>query len=151
MTDIVTPTIGDVVYTTDSVTTPALLRPMAVTRLRVDDAHQLRVFIWPDMATLQKATGHDDAGACWKAPEIVAHVDGDGNISIITRLVGSLHFYNNGFGGGVFAHELQHFIQDWIAVGSIDIIDPEAVPTLAGDLTDAFWIWFYDHFKVNNS
>ena len=103
------------------------------------------------MATLQRATGYDDAGACWKSPEIVTYVDGDGNISIVTRLVGNLHFYNHGFGGGVFAHELQHFIQDWIAVGGIDTVDAEAVPTLAGDLTNAFWTWFYDHFKADNS
>ncbi len=122
---------------------PTAPRPLAVTRFPVDGSHYLRVFVWPDIATLQKATGYDDAGACWKSPEIAIR-DGE----IVTRLVGNLHFYNDGFGAGVFAHELQHFIQDWITIGGIDDTDDEAVPTLAGDLTKAFWTWFYDHFKV---
>ena len=121
----------------------ATRRPLAITRLQVDPAHVLRVFVWPDIESLQRATGYDDAGACWKSPEIVTRDD-----EIVTRLVGSLHFYNNGFGAGVFAHELQHFIQDWISIGGIDDTDSEAVPTLTGNLTATFWSWFYDHFKV---
>jgi hypothetical protein len=41
-------------------------------------------------------------------------------------------------------HELQHFIQRWI---EIDTSEPEAAPTLAGNLSKEFWCWYYDTSK----
>ena len=121
---------------------------LARTRLPIRGRHYLEVVVWPDHATLQEATGHPDATAYWDAPVTRIWVGADGKTEIKTRRVGTLHFYNDGFGAGVFAHELQHFIQDWIEVGGIDTTDPEAVPTLAGDLTNKFWNWFYENFAV---
>lgn len=123
------------------------LTPLADTKLEVDGEHTLRVCIWPDIDALQAATGKPDAEAYWEAPAMRLWVGADGETTVLTEAVGTLHFYNNGFGAGVFAHELQHFIQDWISIGGIDTNDPEAAPTLTGDLTNKFWAWFYDQFE----
>ena len=121
--------------------------PLATTLLKVNDYHRLRIFVWPDIDTLQRATRDPGAGAKWERPEIRIWYGDDGTVRIVNRIIGRLHFYVNGFGAGVFAHELQHFIQDWIELKGIDVASPEAVPTLVQELTTAFWTWFYETFK----
>jgi hypothetical protein len=121
-------------------------RPLLVSRLDVDETHRLRVFIWKDRADLQTATGQHDAGAYWHSPELHVFIDEEGIlVDVYNRLVSTLHFYQGGFGAGVVAHELQHFIQSWVEIGAVG--EGEAVCELAGRLTRDFWDWFYRHFE----
>jgi hypothetical protein len=126
-------------------------RPLATTSLKVDDYHLVKFMIWPDIDSLQEATGQPDAGGYWESPEIRIHVDKDGSVTVINKVVSTIHLYIKGFGAGVFAHELQHFIQFWISLGVISKEDEEAIPNLAMSLTSDFWNWFYDTFKEEKS
>jgi len=69
------------------------------------------------------------------------------------KVVGEIHLTQKRFGAGVFAHELQHFISWWCNVKDLDPMEEhwEVVPKLAGDLTNEFWIWFYDNFKPEST
>jgi hypothetical protein len=123
--------------------------PLITTLLKVNSYHRLKVFIWPDIETLQKATKAPGAEGKWERPTLRVWNGDDGTTEIKSRIVGRIHLYIDGFGAGIVAHELEHFIQDWIELEGIETDDPESVPTLAGSLTNQFWNWFYEHFEEN--
>ena len=118
------------------------MRPLIVTRFSVDESHWLRVFIWPDRDSLEAATGMEETTAYWHSPNIYTQKG-----KVFNRLVSTIHFHIGGIGAGTFAHELQHFIQFWISLGQINDFIEEDVPKLAGDLTNRFWVWFYENFQ----
>jgi hypothetical protein len=68
-----------------------------------------------------------------------------GGITILTRIFGEINLVKGAFGAGIFAHELQHFLAQWYTINNWDIIGKhwEKAAYLAGDLTTAFWNWFY--------
>ena len=124
------------------------MRPLAITRLPVvPDKHFLRVFIWPSEEDLCAATRRECA-AYWNAPTTHVWVDDNGNTDVLDRLVSDLHFSVGRIGGGIVAHELQHFIQHWIDIGQVDLENEEAAPKVAGDLTYLFWTWWHNSFTV---
>ena len=75
---------------------------------------------------------------------------GDGDL--ISRKLGELHFVNGEFGAGIFAHELQHFLTNWVVLleWEKDLLKErfEEIAYLAGDLTREFWECFYKRFAV---
>ena len=121
------------------------MRPLAITRLPVvPDKHFLRVFIWPSVEDLNGMTGYHDIGALCGLPDTYMSAEGE----IWNRVVADLHFSVEKIGAGIFAHELQHFVQHWIDLGQVDLEDDEAAPKVAGDLTYGFWTWWHNSFTM---
>ncbi len=117
---------------------------IAEKRLTVEDNAFLYVYIWDGLSSMNSFTGLDgNYKACYKAP-----TGNDGK-----DVCGTIHLVNGEFGGGLFAHELQHFIQAWIANNGMDPAgkDWETIPQLVGDLTNQFWVWFTDVFQVGDA
>lgn len=133
-------------------------RPLAIINLHPDEKHRVRVFIWGDKEDMYKALhgdifagsvlsdGEDDYGAYFGAPAI--RLNGESG-EIISRLVGNIHIPLENVGAGVFAHELQHFIQHWISLsrwdgGADEYWEP--IADLAGGMTTEYWVKFYEKF-----
>ena len=104
---------------------------LANMELDVGDKAYLDIFIWPDVVSMREFTQQSGkCMACYNAGEI--------------------HLVEGEFGAGIFAHELQHFIQDWISKNDLDPMNGswEEIAYLAGDMTTDFWNWFYDNFEL---
>ena len=70
---------------------------------------------------------------------------------LVNRKLGEIHLVNGEFGAGVFAHELQHFLVDWIKAmkWTRGLLKKywEDIAYMAGDLTTEFWNNFYENFE----
>ncbi len=113
-------------------------------KLNVNRGFHLSIYIWKDFESMYKNI--DDE------PDYLAHYIGlPYRINLETEepeleeKVGEIHLVESKFGAGVFAHELQHFILDWIDIWGLD--DDEAICTIAGKMTTDFWNTFYEHFE----
>ena len=64
---------------------------------------------------------------------------------------GEIHLWINMLGAGYFAHELQHFMDDFETATEKQPLDNEAnerMAWLAGELTAEFWTKFYERFEM---
>ena len=123
--------------------------PIAAHRLVVDSRHHVTVSIYGTLKAMRESTrgktkGRDHYGLFFGPPLTIGPRG-----AIAEREVGQIYLVANRFGAGVFAHELQHFLQHWIEINGWDPVGSEweTVAHLAGDMTARFWIWFYDSFE----
>lgn len=66
------------------------------------------------------------------------------------RQFGEIHLWTKWMGAGYFAHELQHFMEDYRFCTEKHPLDDRAnerMAYLAGDLTAQFWTKYYEHFQ----
>jgi hypothetical protein len=111
--------------------------------LRIDSRHKLAVYVWPTVARLRKAwrdSDHSDATgtlAFWRSKRIRISARG----SVVSELIGSIHLPLGKFGAGIFAHELQHFMDFWSSC--VSGRDNEYLPGIAGRMTSEFWRKYY--------
>jgi hypothetical protein len=131
-------------------------KPIAICRLRVPPRHRLTVFVWK---TKREMLHYANSGrgnklghatrAFFRPPTLHIRIGPRGGITVLNKGVGEIHLIHNGFGAGIFAHELQHFLNFWFINNDWDITGRhwERSAYLAGDLTNAFWAWFYDTFE----
>jgi len=64
------------------------------------------------------------------------------------RKFGEIHLVQNHFGGGVAAHEIQHFLIAYILDWALDLDqDDEEICHLAEEVTEKFWKAFYKRYK----
>ena len=81
--------------------------------------------------------------ACYLGNVYASKTNGD----LITRKLGELHFAQ--IGAGIVAHEIQHFISDWIlSMGWGLEKHNEEISLMSGKLTTEFWNCYYDHFEL---
>ncbi len=104
---------------------------LASTELEIREDLLLDVFIWSDVISMREFTLQQ--GEC-----LACYTEGE------------IHLVEGEFGAGIFAHELQHFIQDWICTNELNPMEDEweDIAYLAGHLTSQFWNWFYDNFEL---
>lgn len=115
--------------------------------LDVPGDHHLQVFIWEDLDSMYPNINSE--------PDYLAHyvgvpykIDLDTGKPALKPKVGEIHLVINRFGAGVFAHELQHFLLDWMGVWGLDWDkDNEKLCAMAGELTEQFWTAFYQHYE----
>lgn len=113
-----------------------------VKRFYFDGDRFIRVFIWPTIDEMRKAVVQDDIFGYWHGNDVrIDYKDIYHEPTILTKHAGDIHLYKDGYGAGVFAHELQHFIQSWYSI--IGEGDNEFWPTIAGEITSKFWEWHY--------
>ena len=124
---------------------------MARMHLSIRDKQYLHVYIWESNQAMHDNhdVGYDGdfaAAYCGMAYKINA----DTGELRTGKKFGEIHLVNGNFGAGVFAHELQHFVMDWIDIYGIED-NPAWIETICGmvgDMTNKFWVWFYDTFKI---
>lgn len=58
-------------------------------------------------------------------------------------LFGEIHLVKSRVGAGYVAHELQHFLYDWLMEQTITIHTNERLALLAGNVTRDFWNTYY--------
>jgi hypothetical protein len=101
----------------------------------------LDIYIWNSTEGLLNNTrfkNRDYLGAyvsCWNGKK--------------TGLFGEVHLVKDIIGGGYVAHELQHFIYDymlWCPTNFSDRLN-EKLAKLLGEITNLFWREFYDRYK----
>ena len=69
-----------------------------------------------------------------------------------TGLFGEIHLIRDQIGAGYVAHELQHFIYDWMGhylVCYRNNVTSEKCAKLLGDITNKFWIAFYERYELD--
>lgn len=104
---------------------------------------KLRVYIWKTKKELRAAAKEMDASVNWS--------DASG-CYIATRVssFGQIHLWKKLIGAGYWAHELQHFMNDYSEETENYPLDHDAnerMAWLAGELTKEFWIK-YGKFEV---
>ena len=112
---------------------------LASVELKIEDGVFLHVWVWETVEKMQEHTKLEgNYLACFISPQKWNKIAFGGLINLV---VGE-------FGGGIFAHELQHFIQYWIDINELEPAngDWEIVAHLAGDLTCDFYTWFWENF-----
>ena len=98
----------------------------------------LDVYIWNGMEGLLNNTrfkNKDYLGAyvsCWNGKK--------------TGLFGEIHLIRDEIGGGYVAHELMHFMFDYI-LWLPGKLDGEKLARLMGDVTNSFWCAFYERYE----
>jgi len=66
-------------------------------------------------------------------------------VTFTKRKFGEIHLVKDEFGGGIFAHELQHFVLHWLHEYGLpdNNYDKEQICLMVGNMTNKFWTWFY--------
>ena len=113
--------------------------------LKTGHTYYVEVFVWRSHAALMSESGIDgDCLACYipmprkAGPEDYYHKPRG-------RKFGEFHFYDKGVTAGILAHELTHFICDWISTFDLDMDrDSEQLAQIAETITRQFWNRFYD-------
>jgi len=123
-------------------------RQMKIIELHPSDEYTLKVLIHDTEAELYKAgaeKGFDEEEAkelqaFFYSPPTYYKPNSNWQIAILKESP-EIHLIEDWFGVGIFAHELQHFLQFWIDTFDLKPIDDdwENVAYLAGDLTKEFW------------
>jgi hypothetical protein len=124
-----------------------MVKPLLVGFLPVTKQHKLKVVVWKHKKDMLRSGKYSDykTEAFFRAPRIRIKVYRTGRMLIRNNIVGEIHLVHKRFGSNIVSHELQHFIQHWISINCLEPNgkDWEKVAYLAGDLTAAFWTWFY--------
>ena len=109
-------------------------------------------YIWETLEDMHNfvATQHPDWNRDYSACYLGNAWEFNNGIELKTRKLAELHFANGEFGAGIFAHELQHFLVDWIKkMGwSRGLYKKywEDIAHLAGHLTSEFWTEYYERY-----
>ena len=118
------------------------------TSLKHRSRKKLHVFIWKNVTDLRAAAkqragygGWGDCAGCY--------------LAVRAKLqFGEIHLWNKLMGAGFWAHEMQHFMNDYSEETEHYPLDPKAnerMAFLAGDLTAQFWVKFYERFDVKDA
>jgi len=111
---------------------------LARMKLSIIDKQYLHVYIWKTNDAMRLNYDYEGgyAAAYCGLPSI------NGNIG---NKFGEIHLVEGEFGGGIFAHELQHFIIDWMGAYNFKYKGKqiEKICLMAGNMTNRFWTWFY--------
>ena len=101
-------------------------------KLHLPHVQYLHVYVWNNMEAMYKNN-------VWEKNNYEGCYNG---LSHTKRKFGEIHLVKGEFGGGLFAHELQHFLLHW--VNEPPPHGAEEICLLAGNLTAEFWGWFWE-------
>ena len=119
-------------------------------KLPVDDYHYLKVYIWDNEEGMYNnilVSGDPQ----WESGNYMAcflgmsctEVDGQ---TFIPKFFGEIHLVLNKFGVGIVAHELTHFLLNWLRE-HLDS-DDEKICLLIGNMNKKFWNAFYRRYQL---
>ena len=124
-----------------------LTKPLGIFRLHTNYPDQVRVLVWGTLEAmyefLERRRQVEDER------EYRAFYKGKIDHEVVFS---EIHLVNGDFGGGIFAHELQHFILAWMTCfdwgeANIDEVVSaswEEIPGLVGNMTSEFYTKYYD-------
>ena len=117
-------------------------------KLDMYDGLYLEVYLWNDLEAMYTGTKFrgDYAARYVSLPYKIRALDGH---KIIGPKYGEIHMELGNIGGGIFAHELQHFVLDYIDTYELDFAgeDNERICLLVGNMTADFWSQFYEMYR----
>ena len=122
---------------------------LALAKIPIVDKQYIHVYVWKTNDAMKLNYNHDgDFTAAYCGLAYKEYVD-TGELAIGNKF-GEIHLVENEFGGGIFAHELQHFILDWIDAYGCEFKEEqiEEICLIVGDMTNYFWTWFYDNVEI---
>ena len=105
----------------------------------------LHVYVWKTNEAMHKNYIFDgDFAAAYCG--LAYYVNVDTGEAIVGNKFGEIHLVKGEFGAGIFAHELQHFILDWIDYYGCEFKRDqiEDICLIVGNMTAKFWTWFYE-------
>lgn len=123
---------------------------LAKMRLPIRGKQYLHVYVWKNNNAMRDNYDYDgDFAAAYCG--LTYKVEVDTGEPVVGNKFGEIHFVHNGYGAGIFAHELQHFVMDWIDVYGCEFEEEqiEEICTMVGKMTVKYWVWFYDTFERN--
>src|SRR3970040_775933 len=89
-------------------------------KLPIDDFHYLRIYVWNNLEGMSANVLQGDDPK-WETGEYLACYIGMDGIEdegtkeiLLPKFFVELHLVLNKFGGGIVAHELTHFLFDWL-------------------------------------
>lgn len=129
------------------------MKPLAVFSLpiRTSQEHRSRkkltVYVWKHLKDLRQAAKQSSTRSAhyWKNA-LGAYVG-----AVKPRRFGEIHLWIEMIGAGYWAHELQHFMENYrfcTEKHPLDDAANERMAWLAGELTAEFWTKFYEKFEV---
>lgn len=126
-----------------------LTKCLASFKLKITGQWYVHSYIWHDRNSMHEALGNgDDYRAIYISLPYMMYEGSDWTIPVTGNKIGELHFSINAIGAGIFAHELLHFLFDWIEKSSLDIEeDEESLAQLFGHMTARFWSKYYELFS----
>ena len=122
---------------------------LARMRLPIVDKQYLHVYVWENKDAMHDNYDYDgDFAAAYCGLAYKVYVD-TGELALGNKF-GEIHLVHNGYGAGIFAHELQHFVMDWIDIYGCDFKEEqiEEVCSMVGNMTAKYWTWFYKNFET---
>lgn len=128
--------------------------PLVVFRLNISTkrshraARVLRVVIWEQVGDLRKNAKQHDRSLNW-SDAAGCYLSLHGNL-----VFGEIHLWKKLIDRGYFAHELQHFINDYAMETEqfpLDFDANERMAYLAGESTKDFWNKYYEWSGVNGN
>ena len=126
-------------------------------RLDIEGRYFFTVWIWETEDALLRATCQSKHGVavgahfgCYEAWHWWLNSDGQ---PVPDSHIGSLHFVRGLIGGGKVAHELMHAMSHWCEIWGLDWQgkDEEGACYLMQDLTNGFWVNFYERYEPMTS
>ena len=122
------------------------LRPLAIKRLYFNRSENfIRVFVWPDGDCIRTVSGGLTDIACWNRRQKYLTDREEEAIRVLPKRIGDIHLKNH-YGSGTYAHEMQHFVQEWQRI--VRPKDEEYLPTLVSEMDNEFWAWTWERSTV---
>ena len=121
---------------------------LTMMQLQIVGKQYLHVYIWKNEKAMHSNYDYDgDFAAAYCG--LAYKVDVDTGRLVLGNKFGEIHLVHNGYGAGTFAHELQHFIMDWIDVYGCEFEEDqiEEICRIVGNMTTKYWNWFYKNFE----
>ena len=117
---------------------------LAMLKLPIVGKQYLHVYVWKTNEAMRLNYDFDGGFAAAYCGMTVKEMVPSREL-IIGNKWGEIHLVQGEFGVGVFAHELQHFIIDWIDVYGCEFVSEqiEEICLIVGDMTRKFWVWFF--------
>ena len=121
----------------------------AMMKLPIKGKQYIHVYIWDNNDAMRENYIYEGGFAAAYCG-LAHYVNVDTGEAIIGNKFGEIHLVNSTFGAGLWAHELQHFILDWMDFNNTKYVEDELeeICLITGDMTNKFWNWFYDNFEA---
>lgn len=118
-------------------------------RLKIDGYYYLHVYLWSDRQSMYAMAGVEPpySGCYVEIPRLLCVK------TLIPKKArpkfGEIHMALDDICAGLWAHELMHFMLDWIVLFKLDLLkNDELLCGMTGKMTRDFWNGFYDTFKM---
>jgi len=121
-------------------------------KLKIYTPYYVHVYLWMSKGSMHRALGNgQDYEAIYVPLPYTVYESSDWRIPVTGNKIGELHFPMESVGSGTVAHELLHFLFDWMKKSMLDDVeDEERLCLLFGDITAQFWRKYFSLWSKQN-